>query len=245
LIGSIEFDGRPFGEMILDVRRGLDENGAVVVRGLPDSDGKDAITGLASSLGSLSLSDVTAPDQYKEHVHAVEAKSEPLKDSYGFPILSTSSAEFPCHTDDYFDERPSDIVLLQCVRQAETGGDSLIARLADILAQLGPTDVAYLCQRAFPTHFGLVAILERTEGDWQIRYNRLETERSAVRLDYPLTASVVDVLDRVDAAIGKVVRRVRLLSGDCLLLDNRRVVHGRTAFSADSGRLFRRIKVFL
>jgi hypothetical protein len=232
-----------WNHFVSDVRSHISAPGAVVVRRLPYGPDVDMLPRLASSLGKLSRTDVTAPEANQGSVHAVEAKLEPLKDSHGFLILSTTSRTFPCHTDDYFDEQPSDIVLLHCVRQAEVGGDSLIAYFADILSALDQEMIDVLRLPHFPTHFGPVAILGEDKAVRSIRYNRLEIQRSSTRLNMSLSQKHQTALDALDAAIERATQLLRLAPGDCLTINNKTVVHGRTAFASNGGRLFRRVKI--
>ncbi|WP_336215016.1 TauD/TfdA family dioxygenase [Nonomuraea sp. LPB2021202275-12-8] len=234
----------PWEAFTAEIRSKVRFHPILVIRGLPGEGGAHTLARLAKSLGRVDSTDVTAPDEGNRLVHAVQARDEPIRDDHGFPILSTTNADFPCHTDDYFEANPSDLVILQCVHQASAGGDSLAATVDDIIAHLDSATLDLLARPLFPSHFGLVPILQEHATEWRIRYNRVEIERSAQRLTVPVQLECVGALDRLDRAIEQVKTRIALTPGDCLILDNHRVVHGRTAFERGSKRLFRRVKVY-
>jgi Taurine catabolism dioxygenase TauD, TfdA family len=218
--------------------------GFVTVLGLPTDSAGNSLIRLASSLGKLSLGDVTAPDQGNPYVHNIQARAKPLRDSRGV-ILSTTSERFPCHTDDYFEERPSDLVFQHCIQPAITGGDSVVATLSDILDVLPAEASNALMLSIFPSPFGLIPILELNNQSWTIRYNRIQMERAASKLDMIFSAEVHAAIDQLDDAIAQTQRKLKLWAGDCLVLNNRTVVHGRTAFPQDSDRLLKRVKAYL
>jgi alpha-ketoglutarate-dependent taurine dioxygenase len=231
----------PWDELTARVRDDVQATGVVVVRSLPFGP-VDMLAPLAAALGRDSTVDAAAP-AHDARMHAVAARPEPVTDSAGYVILSTTDQSFPCHTDDYFEERPADVVLLHCVRQSDVGGDSLLAHLPDIILRIDEATVTLLSQPSYPTRFGVAPLLEQREGAFQIRYNRLEMERVASRVGIDISAEQVAALDTLDRAIAKSLTAFKLEPRDCLVLNNKTVVHGRTSFDAGSGRLLRRVKL--
>jgi hypothetical protein len=131
------------------------------------------------------------------------------------------------------------------VRQSPTGGDSLIARVPDILKLLDEATTALLFRPLFPAPFGRIAILERGEKEIHIRYNRFEIEQAVIRLDEQLNPQQLNAMEGLECAIITVTEVLRLLPEECLVINNKTIVHGRTSFPAGSGRLLRRLKVYL
>jgi alpha-ketoglutarate-dependent taurine dioxygenase len=246
LITKVSYGAFSSWQKLVDaVILGIRESGVILIGGLPYDPPIDALKQLASSVGKLSLTDVTVPEEADAQIHAVESKEQPLRDGRGLLIISTSNSAFPYHTDDYFDKHPSDVVFLHCVRQADVGGDSLVAMLPDIIEHLDDESIGFLLHPIFPAPFGLVAILERNANKIHIRYNRNEIEQSARSMQIQLTAQHLAVMEKLEEAINAATQTLRIIPGECLVLNNRTVVHGRTEFPAESGRLFRRVKVYL
>lgn len=227
------------------IKSSILKHGVVVIENLAYDPNNDLLLRLAMSLGKLSLEDVIVPENLNSYVHHIEAKETPLEDSHGFKILSTTDLEFACHTDDYFSEHPSDVILFQCVHQAEHGGDSIIAFLSDVLTKLDTSTIADLKRSSFPSHFGLVAILTDEGGELFIRYNRIEVERSCQRIQVSLSQDQLAALDKLDEAIESSKHYLKLMPNECIVINNKKVLHGRTAFSQASNRLLRRVKLYL
>jgi alpha-ketoglutarate-dependent taurine dioxygenase len=225
-----------------DVRSGLQGGGVVIVRGFPDAPGC-SLADLGGRLGTISSSAVTAPGVHDVYEHPVRQLAEPLLDRHGMAILSTTNAEFPCHTDDYFSDRPADIVMLLCVRPASVGGDSVFAHIDDVVGELPAAAAEVLRRPVFPVPFGSVAVLAQDEAGVRVRYNRVDIQRECERRSGALAADVEGALDEFDRVVRSTERQRALAAGDCVIIDNARVLHGRTAFPNGDDRLLRRMKV--
>ena len=57
-------------------------------------------------------------------------------------------------------------------------------------------------------------------------------------------AAQLALLDRFEAATQAASFTFALAAGDCLILDNRRALHGREAFEDDGSRLLKRVRVY-
>jgi gamma-butyrobetaine dioxygenase len=128
---------------------------------------------------------------------------------------------------------------------AAGGGVSLLAHARDILARLAPTSARALREPTFPSPFGPAPVLWDEAGGSQpcIRFNHRDFASFGERYGPLLTAGQARVLDEVLAAAQDCTLHVRLEPGDCLVVDNHRVLHGRTAFDPASGRLLKRLRV--
>jgi alpha-ketoglutarate-dependent taurine dioxygenase len=58
-----------------------------------------------------------------------------------------------------------------------------------------------------------------------------------------LTAQAVEDLKTFDHIAQQCVHTVDLQKGDCIIVDNHRALHGRSAFDAKSGRLLKRLRI--
>src|SRR5918993_1527101 len=119
-----------WSEFVQDIQLAISFPGIALLENFVDRPGTNLLARLALFLGEVSYEDVRAPEPGTTgFIHRIEAKEEPLQDDFGYEILSTTNSKFPCHTDDYFIERPCDVFLLHCVLQAEHGGDTIIVHL--------------------------------------------------------------------------------------------------------------------
>jgi alpha-ketoglutarate-dependent taurine dioxygenase len=201
---------------------------------------------LMDILGTVSLEDITAPDfETSVCLHRVEASKDNIKGRYGFQPSSTTNCAIPCHTEDYFIPNPSDIMMLQCVRQDRDGGQSIVAFLEDILSELDFKVLQLLHQCAYPSYFGKVAILEHDDyGRPKIRYNRATLKKSLIINNLPFPQEYEEALDVLDGAIEKSQMYFHLRSGDIWIVNNKKVLHGRKALSMGTNRLLKRVKLY-
>jgi len=232
-----------WSEFLQDIQLAISFPGVALLEKFVDRPGTNLLARLALLLGEVSYEDVSAPEPGPiGFIHRIEAKEEPLQDGFGYEILSTTHRRFPCHTDDYFVERPCDVFLLHCVLQAEHGGDTIIVHLRDILEQLEPRTIAELATPSFPAHFGWAPILVIEKYFLWIRYNRLQIDRACQVNQVTLTDNQLNALDELDAVIDTSQHYFKLKPSECLVLNNKTTLHGRTAFSGTTNRLLRRVK---
>jgi len=232
-------------DFISNVKSFVSNPGCLIIENFDSDLEKGLLQNLAKSLGKISLSGINVSGNVLEDgfIHRVEVKEEALKDKSGYNILSSTAEVFPCHTDDYFSENPVDVVILHCVIPDEFGGESIIAYLKNILDFLATKTIKILSQQTFPSHFGKVSILEKDINGYKIRYNRLEIERASKITGISLNEKQITALDHLDNAINKTQIIFKLKKNDCLVLNNKKLVHGRTAISKDSNRLLRRVRI--
>ena len=141
---------------------------------------------------------------------------------------------------------PADVVIMLCVQPDDSGeGVSLLYYLSDLLKKLNADEIALLEAVAYPTQFGTTDLLRRKNRRISIRYNRLEIDRYAALTDASLTAKEMKLLLKVDDILstGAEVQRILLRTGDCLIVDNTKVLHGRSKFSSSSRRLLKRVRL--
>ena len=222
------------------------EKGAVVVRGAPVEDDV-LLLGLTEALGQAS-----ALGNGDGLIHDVKPKPPAEQRD-----LSSKTEEFPLHTDSTALVEPHDFVCLACVRSAPAaGGESRIAHVDSIRAALaereGPERVAALEEPVFPfplndprhgQGFRKAPILSHGPA---IRYrgDALAIGLRAVpdALSEPHRAALAAL--ETALADATLQRSHALEPGDVLFVDNRRVLHGRTAIAPGADRHLRRLKIF-
>jgi len=150
----------------------------------------------------------------------------------------------PPHTDSPFRPSPPAIVAFQCVRHAPIGGETILVRGDEIYAYLSrhnPLGLEALTSSlatAWRSNFRReVSVFCRTSKGFQIAFRR---DKSA---GMQATGAAADALDEIETYVNNPSRQLRLplRSGQILVLDNTRVLHGRTAFPPGCGRMLRRL----
>jgi alpha-ketoglutarate-dependent taurine dioxygenase len=165
---------------------------------------------------------------------------------------SASSVAAPMHTDGMHvpDQRVPEYFSLTCIRQATSGGDLALVHLRDVLGRLtapGEADRAVrVLSREFWFHTKGVdprgrdavrrPVLEGGEDGLVIQYAREYIDLGhAIPRAPDLDDEQLAVLDRLDRVLADRTRwhERRLGRGDVALIDNRHVLHSRSAFVDD------------
>jgi gamma-butyrobetaine dioxygenase len=147
------------------------------------------------------------------------------------------------HTDNPYRDPVPGLQLLHCLEASAEGGDSLVCdgfRAAEALRQAAPEDFALLTRYPVAFRYTDEAVDLRSEAplievDWQgrvtaVRYNN----RSAAPIDLP--PEVVPDFYRAYRRFGRMLHDAeglvsfRMAPGDLFIVDNRRVLHGRSGF---------------
>ncbi|MFJ9841774.1 TauD/TfdA family dioxygenase [Kitasatospora sp. NPDC101155] len=142
----------------------------------------------------------------------------------GALALHTECAQYP---------DPPRLLLLVCARAGDTGGESLLVDAQDVLAELAahhPAAIeALAADRA--AYFGgssghFAPVLQQLPaGRWRLRLRQDDLARFSPDAEAHLPA--------LRQAIDRNTQRLRLAPGQGVVLDNHRLLHGRTAFSGE------------
>jgi alpha-ketoglutarate-dependent taurine dioxygenase len=215
--------------------------GTLTVTQTPPTEDGAALLFLARMIGEPMRRAVPRGDQNADisdgMVHRIEPAKVPAVSKLGLPVRSMTAADFGCHTDESYLADPAEAVVLHCVRQARVGGDTVLADAHDLVRALKTSDAETLQQEAFPHRSGRAAILSGSNENPAIRYNPYEFSCGVLS---PRQRRAIMALEE---AIGACAIVVRLGPGDCLVLDNRRILHGRTSFDPSDNRLFLRARL--
>lgn len=154
--------------------------------------------------------------------------------------------------------RLPDIFTLFCFRQASSGGALVTVHVSDLLEILRahPEELAAL---RLPVHFdtrddtpGVPLTTERPVLEFRGGRERMYYLRDYIEIGHrhphvpPLTPEQVKALDLLDSLLDRrdLQTHGRLAPGEMIFIDNRSIVHGRTAFDdekpVDGGRLMLR-----
>jgi gamma-butyrobetaine dioxygenase len=159
--------------------------------------------------------------------------------------LAFTSRELAPHTDNPYRDPVPTIQLLHCLRSAVAGGDTGLVDGFAVAAGLRLTDrKSFDVLRATPWPFGY------SDSETELRANQpliglsprgrvrevRQNDRSMLPLRLPTgEAEAAYAAYRAWTALlarPEFMLRLRLEPGDCLIMDNTRVLHARTAFSA-------------
>jgi alpha-ketoglutarate-dependent taurine dioxygenase len=173
-------------------------------------------------------------------VQRVEALDKAPCDQFGQTLRSGHHGAFPLHSDEAFLAHPCRYVLLHCwCADPDGGGESLLASRNAIEASADLPTLLALRAHAFAYPSGEAPVLSPQ----LLRYNRAEIEGQARRSGRAVALASRSWLDQFDALFDTIALTITLAEGDLLLIDNHRVLHGRSAFAPGSPRLLKRIRV--
>jgi len=202
--------------------------GVAVLHGVPAEPG--TVLAVAETLGYV---------RETNYGRLFDVRVEPSPDNLAF-----TSREILPHTDNPYRDPVPTIQLLHCLRDAASGGDTLLVdgfAAAALLREEDPAAFAVLTATPWPfayadagTELRACQPLIGTDPRGRIREVRFNG-----RSMQPLRGPAEQVAAAYDAylAWARLLRRpelavrTRLAPGDCLIFDNTRILHARTAFA--------------
>ncbi len=159
--------------------------------------------------------------------------------------LAFTSRAIPPHTDNPYRDPVPTLQLLHCLRDADFGGDTGLVdgfAAAAALRQEDPASFAVLTATPWPfayadeeTELRARAPLIALTADGRITAVRLNNRSMGpLRLPYEQAEAAYAAYRAWAALLGRpeFLLTMRLAPGDCLVFDNTRVLHARTAFAA-------------
>lgn len=151
--------------------------------------------------------------------------------------LVTSDKALDLHTDHH----RADLIAWHCIEQTDRGGETILLDSYNIVDQMAPNDVTALRQvnlqehKVFEEDSGQFPMLSERFGRRKIYYS---SWMQPGRVDAAARASLEQFRRLVGGAATPV--RMKLMPGDLLLIDNGRLLHGRTAIEGNKRRLLKR-----
>jgi hypothetical protein len=153
------------------------------------------------------------------------------------------------HSDESSKPRPEDVVMLWCVRPANSGGQCLVWPVADLLDSIatdGDTHAIAMLRRPEYVFGGRLRQPPRVIrapvlfGKDGIRFRRGAIDDACAAIRQPLSGAHHEALDVLTAAIRRTQPFVcRLRAGQVLVVANRHVLHARDHFDDEARRLLR------
>lgn len=150
----------------------------------------------------------------------------------------------PIHTDEGYTNRYPRYVVLYCLQQAESGGDSIVVQVNPLYINLihhFGEQVRLLFEKNSVIVKHAYGIEEKPILFW-LENDTVGMSYSPVLQKMLCSDKVFELFDFITKYIHDRHHQIRfkLQSGQALLLDNCRVLHGRTAFAKEHGRLLYR-----
>lgn len=227
------YHAHPLNELHSLICSALDRAGHCLIQDMPDTPDNRALLALSELLGKPLL------EKHNLHQGAVcEVKVEPEGQ---YSAYANTPFYFPSHTDCSDFPSPPDTVLLLCASNQSQGGESLWIHLDEVLSHLSPQEQEMLCHQEFVFRFFPYPILSQSPQGMHIRYNRvmLEIHYGSLGQD----RSEKRLFDRLDQICETHSQRFKLHEGDCWVVNNHKLLHGRTAIQNDGFRLLKRLRL--
>jgi hypothetical protein len=212
-------------------------SGACIVTNFPVSENNAPLVSFSEMLGELvhEVRNLEGKSVYKVEVN------EKLET----PTYANTPLEFLCHTDCTEFDNPPDTVLLLCEKQAKSGGESYLVWVEDLVEKLTMEDIMILGSRQFPFGNKLHPILEYAGQKPVIRYNRVPLDSIIKFYNFSFPEETSNTLDKIDAIMSEIKFSFRLKENECLIINNKTLLHGRGGFGKKSRRLMKRVRLNL
>lgn len=212
------------------IYRQVDAAGYLIVKEAKASPPQAALASICRLFGAPVQHEMSDPSG----IHPVEFIN-------GHPdYANTRNDDLALHTDGSFEQQPPEIMFLYCEHPAREGGVTCLALADDIYRHLSLVDSnllsglfkdnAYTAKRDEKT---ATHPIFRDDSGW-LRMVFRAGQAIPITIDEDAQRGVAEI-ERFLGVESNIVR-VKLESNQLLILDNTRVLHGRTAFSRDSGR---------
>ena len=235
-----------FADLVVpDLASMLDTEGALYLRrfGVADT----TLLEVGETLGTVVAPGVGMPTgAHDGRIYRVEVRNAGagFADQHGHTIVSTTNREFVFHTDAFNRRDPPHYVFLA---RSDTSDDMTPSYMADARSalQLIPDFAPRLAEPIFPSALGPVSIVFSPFPEQVcVRFNPEELRRWAGKDgNPPLTSDGELLVAELSKALEAVATETVIMPGDCLVLDNWRVCHGRGELAVDSRRVLKRMWV--
>ncbi len=160
----------------------------------------------------------------------------PIHNTETQQISTSSKVELGLHTETAFHPYKPDYIMLLCLR-GDHKAATTYANLSDILNQLDVNSRRVLKQKWFTTGIDL-SFRTNNEPDQEIPISIVGELDGMLTLTYDellikgINDLATEALEKVSQAIKNCTQEIVLKTGDLLVLDNRKTIHGRKPFQA-------------
>ena len=213
----------------------------VVVSGYPAIDARENLTSLGQAICDINSS--------QEKVSFTRVRIDRAKANFDAPATHYSRTHLPLgpHTDSSYSLKPHEVVAFQCIVSDDTGGESIVIPVEDILEKIAPNYLELLREPVYPFEENSYPIIFGESGDEHIRYYRAQIDRTIGLTGMLLSEQHRSAIDQLDDLLqsAELGFRSHLKPGQIIFAHNTKVLHGRTGFSPQSERLLLRIRLHI
>ncbi|MDJ0734575.1 MAG: TauD/TfdA family dioxygenase [Nostocaceae cyanobacterium] len=220
-----------------------------IVGGFPAIQDRSNLIDLSQAIGAVVCGQpVSGRDaENQDKVSFTQVRIDETKANLGGYVTKYSRTHQPLtlHTDSSYMSHPHKLVAFQCIVAAQTGGESIMAPVEDILQRIDSEVLELLRAPIYPFGDKPSPIIFGEPGDEQIRYYRAQIDRALETGALPLSDkhyAAIETLDRVLQQTEQ-FNQFQLQPGQIVFMDNTKVLHGRTGFSQQSDRLLYRVRL--
>jgi gamma-butyrobetaine dioxygenase len=236
----------PEAAVVLDaIRAGLADEGAVLLRDVPVA--SDTLLVLLGTAAASAITSEVNSDNLVDHVTPAATDRDTL-------CAQNLRSEMLLHTDASAHRLPPDFVGLACAANEGHGGGSLLLDIDDAVAVLsaaGEEDSIEDLQEPYPfvhpQHQHKPPVLapvlsRRADEGFRVRYRKENLETGVRLAGQSVTAGQRAGLGTLAKCFESGITTIerRLETGDYLLFDNTRYLHGRTEIQPGAHRLLKR-----
>ncbi|MGH3832197.1 MAG: TauD/TfdA family dioxygenase [Pseudonocardiaceae bacterium] len=212
----------------------------VVIKEVPTVD-NSCFLDIISRIGDIpELEDVPGAPIEDRFVYRIEAAQNPVAYGDGSVLASTTNEALPLHVDGVNRVNAYDFIALLIWKIDPSGPFTSFMTLDDVKSRLPATTLTELERPQWPFRYGQASILR--ENRKSIYYNPQLNERWSAR--YPIqrheaqaALAELDSILTLDDAM-----EFPAEAGDCIIVTNTRVLHGRREIPADRQRVIKRIR---
>ena len=222
----------------------LNTEGIILIKDIPINESNYFLKDYSRKLGVPSIVSNRYPNIQDGYIHILENTIQPIINKLGKEVISSTSHKFDLHTDEFFSLNMADYVILFCQEKDEKNeGLSTYAHLEDIISDISSNWINLLLGNNFPCRNRLIPILFYENGKLRIRFNSYEILDNLTLVGSDRSILINDIVQGVSKILSKHKKKILLLKGDCLIINNKTTLHGRTGFDFNSSRLFKRIRI--
>lgn len=147
------------------------------------------------------------------------------------------------HTDTSYKDNPDAILAFQCMVADPDGGETILMPIDDIIDNISEKNKQLLTAKVFPFSNNKSSILSKDDyGEWNIRFYKTQLD---IHLENEtLDEKYLDAISELEASIANEQNhfRTKMLSGEIILVNNRKVLHGRSNVDEHSPRVIYRVR---
>ncbi|MGK7888414.1 MAG: TauD/TfdA family dioxygenase, partial [Leptolyngbyaceae cyanobacterium] len=229
----------------------------IVVHGYPPDQNRDHLLNLAKAirLEGNNQAAVGVSQQSQEKISFTKVRINPERANAKKRVTQYSRTHRPLapHTDSSYMVRPHEVVAFQCIIPAQSGGESILIPIQDVLPQLDAETLQCLQEpvylfgsKCYPILTGILPDKSEQQAIG-IRYYRAQLDHIKETARSPLSPDHLNALNVLDTLLGKTepFPQFHLEAGEIAFMHNHKVLHGRGGFSPDSDRLLYRIRLHI